>query len=43
LHARKQRVLELLHELTDQDKILRSVHGYVLGDRVSPAVPGSHL
>jgi hypothetical protein len=43
LHVRKQRLLELLRALTDQDKILRSVHGYVLGDRASPAVPGSHL
>jgi hypothetical protein len=43
LHARKQRVLDLLRELTDQGRILRTVHGYVLGDAVSPAVPGSHL
>jgi hypothetical protein len=32
-----------LRELTDQGRILRTVHGYVLGDAVSPAVPGSHL
>jgi hypothetical protein len=43
LRARKQRVLELLRALADQDRILRSVHGYALGDRGSHAVPGSHL
>ena len=42
LRARKQRVLALLRELSDQDKITRSVHGYVLGHRANPAVPGSH-
>jgi hypothetical protein len=43
LRARKQRLLELLRALSDQGKIMRSAHGYVLGDRASPAVPGSHL